>query len=261
MLRGATAIALPHPEFRLKFSFEPAASWSVTPAEAASVVNELLDSVAESREGEGYSFGRPVGRLLIESTIPMGAGLGSSAALCVAIARWLEEPLELKRGELTEFATTLEHRFHGRSSGMDVAVIAASEVVSFVRGRGPKPLGIKRLPSFTFHDTGVRSRTSECVYQVERQREQTPVEAMQIDEKMSEASRLGMEGLIAFDRGQDVEGVDLLTRSMRLAQECYYSWKLVPAEARRLEEELLTSGAKAVKLTGAGGGGMLVALW
>ncbi len=267
VLRGATAIALPHPEARLKLSFEPAAhgGLDVAPAEARAVVLELVDSIAESREAEGYSFSRPSGNLAIESTIPMGAGLGSSAALCVALSRWLREPLGLERSDVPELATRLEHRFHGRSSGMDVAVIAAAEPVSFVMGRGSRPLAIKRLPKFTFHDTGLRCRTSECVYRVEKLREETPVEAMKIDELMSEASRLGMEGLIAYDRASsDAErenALGLLARSMKAGQECYYSWRLVPGEARRMEQDLLARGARSVKLTGAGGGGMLVALW
>jgi mevalonate kinase len=267
VLRGATAIALPHPEFKLKLTYTPdrTGGLRVEPDTARVTVEELLQSIAESRQGEGYSFRNPEGTLKIESTIPMGAGLGSSAALCVAMARWLQEPLSLSRGEIPEFATRLEHRFHGRSSGMDVAVIAEAEPVSFIRGQRARSLGIKRLPRFTFHDTGLRARTSECVYQVERYREERPVESMKVDERMSEASRLGMEGLIAYDRSSSdserARSVELLTRAMKLGQDCYDSWRLIPEEGRRIEQELYGKGARAVKLTGAGGGGMLVALW
>ena len=39
-----------------------------------------------------FHFKNPRGVLRIESTIPFGAGLGSSAALSVAVTRWMAEP-------------------------------------------------------------------------------------------------------------------------------------------------------------------------
>lgn len=266
VLRGASAVALPHPELGLKLRFEPDRSRSglrIDSAGDSAAVRELIESVRESwGEEQGRSFEMPSGTLTIQSTIPIGAGLGSSAALCVAMTRWFAEPLRLLDArEQGEFATRLEHRFHGRSSGMDIAVISAGEPISFGMTLGPKSLGVRRLPRFTFHDTGLRARTSECVYRVEKFREEEPTAAMRIDEAMAEASRLAMEGLIAYDRGDRGQGVEKLVRSMNQAQECFYSWRLVPGDAQRLEYELRKRGALACKITGAGGGGMLVALW
>jgi mevalonate kinase len=183
----------------------------------------------------------------------------------VAISRWLAGVLSIRDSKgVFEFATKLEHRFHGRSSGMDVAVINADEAISFSL-KGASPLGIKNLPRFTFHDTELRARTSDCVLRVGKLRERDPQQAMRLDEAMGAASRLAMEGLIRFDHAvgteQGAEGLALVARAMREAQECYYSWELVPDEAREIEKRLLAEGALAVKMTGAGGGGMLVALW
>jgi mevalonate kinase len=264
VLRGATAVALPHAEFGLDLSFDPEGSregFAVEPESASGLIDELVRSVAESWEQDGRSFSMPRGKLQIDSSIPIGAGLGSSAALCVALSQWMSDPLLIQDRDLTAFATQLEHRFHGRSSGMDVAVISSSEPISFVMNRGPRSIGVKKLPRFTFHDTGLRSRTSECVIKVEKFREESPMLAMKIDDSMGEASRLAMEGLILYDAGDVEKGLTLLRRSMKQAQECFYSWELVPGDAKRLEERLLGQGALGVKLTGAGGGGMIVALW
>lgn len=264
VLRGTTAVALPHPEFGLTLNFEPNddfKSLNVEPESAASLILELLQAVGEAWEADGRSFTYPTGTLKIESTIPMGAGLGSSAALCVAMTQWMAEPLSISESQQADFATQLEHRFHGKSSGMDVAVIFAREPISFVKGRGVKSLGVKQLPKFTFHDTQIRSRTSDCVLRVETFREESPTLAMKVDEAMGTASRIAMEGLIQFDAGRKKEGLGLIQKSMQMSQECFYSWELVPGETKRLEERLLADGALAVKLTGAGGGGMLVALW
>lgn len=264
VLRGATAVALPHPEVGLTLSFDPNKKNSalvVDPVSAEPLIRELLNSVTDSLTEKNQSFGWPSGTLKIESEIPIGAGLGSSAALCVALTRWMAGPLAIGESAWIDFATSLEHRFHGRSSGMDVAVIAVAEPISFVMGQGTKSLGVKRLPKFTFHDTGLRSRTSDCVLKVEKFREDVPALAVKVDEAMGAASRMAMEGLVRFDSGSGPAGIKLIQQAMMSARECFYSWELVPGEARRLEEKLLREGALAVKLTGAGGGGVLVALW
>jgi mevalonate kinase len=53
----------------------------------------------------------------------------------------------------------------------------------------------------------------------------------------------------------------LIARSMKRAQECFATWQLIPGDAYRLAQDLERQGALAVKITGAGGGGFLVALW
>jgi mevalonate kinase len=257
VLKGVSAVALPHREISLTLSFEPMDSeFAVEPASAFHLIQELLNSVLTPMK-----LLPPRGQLKIESSIPIGAGLGSSAALCVALTRWMAEPLSLDPSVWVEFATQLEDRFHGKSSGMDVAVISSGEAVTFVRGRGVLPLGIVRLPMFTFHDTGIRSKTSDCVLKVENFRQADQAFGIRVDEAMAHASELAREGLVLFDSGQSRQGLQVLSDSMRKSQECFYSWGLVPDQARLIEKQLLAQGALAVKVTGAGGGGMLVALW
>jgi len=252
VLRGAVAVALPQRDFRLKLTFEPGAAFSIEPREVQTLVEGLLLSLSERL---------PLGHLTIESSIPMGAGMGSSAALCVALTRWMSQHLLLPEGQVCELATGLEHQFHGKSSGMDVAVIHTGEPITFAMGRGPQPLGVKKIPLFTFHDTGIRSRTSDCVSKVEQFRTSSPVLAKQVDDAMGEASRLAVEGLIQYDLGQSANGLQLIQQAMQKGRECFLAWDLVPEAARRLEERILRQGALAVKITGAGGGGMVVALW
>jgi mevalonate kinase len=263
VLRGLSAIAIPHPEFSLRLRFEPEAGLAlqVTPASAQTVVMEILQSVRDAEASQGRVFSLPEGHLEIASTIPIGAGLGSSAALCVAIGRWLAGNLRIWGSQgVFEFATQLEHRFHGRSSGMDVAVINADEPISFSL-KGASSLGVRKLPNFTFHDTDLRAKTSDCVMKVNQLRERDPVLGARLDDAMGAASRLAMEGLVLFDQKPGPTALELVSQSMRKAQECYYAWDLMPEEAKALEARLLSEGALAVKMTGAGGGGMLVALW
>ena len=52
-----------------------------------------------------------------------------------------------------------------------------------------------------------------------------------------------------------------VARAMTLGQECYEQWGLVPEEADQIIKKLKSEGALAVKMTGAGDGGFVVALW
>ena len=261
VLRGGTAIALPHPEARLTLRCKPAPELRIAPPEADREIRELLGALRDDWEASDRVFPWPKGELELESTIPVGAGLGSSAALCVAMTRWLADSLDVSPSGFLEFAKTLEHRFHGRSSGMDVAVVLAGEPISYSIEKGPQPLGIRKLPRFTFHDTGLRARTNECILRVEAIRERDLTRAMRLDEAMSNASRNAVEGLFLYDGRSRADGLLRIAQAMDQASECFYSWEIVPGEAKRIQEDLRRQGALASKLTGAGGGGMIVALW
>lgn len=272
VLKGAAAVALPHPQFKLRLSFQSTQSGEfkveapVSPLTVQGIVNDVLE---DWREGQGRSVRAPSGILKIESSIPIGAGLGSSAALCVALARWFSGPLEIT-GTDAQFALAreLENRFHGKSSGMDIATVLACEAISFSIAKGATPLGIRKLPGFTFHDTELRSRTSGCVMQVENLRERNPVLGHELDEKMGEASRWGLEGLVRYHQiasGQSAspvgESLSRIALAMKQAQDCLRAWGLVPEAVSQREKALYERGALGVKLTGSGLGGFLVALW
>ncbi len=262
VLRGETALALPHPEWSLHLSFMPAPGDSehrgleVEPEAARELIHLIIASF-----GPRLPF-VPAGKLQIQSSIPIGAGLGSSAALCVAITEWLREPLRARPEEVRGLATELEHRFHGKSSGMDVAVVLERRPILFRRGEAPELLELEGgLPRFTFHDTGLRARTQDCVEKVEAFRERSPVASREVDEAMGLATRLATEGLQAYGRLPSLDSLQKLAQGINQAQECFRAWDLDPIEAQNLRNSLIQQGALAAKLTGAGAGGMIVALW
>lgn len=272
VLRGVHAIALPHPEYRLRLNFSPESEplLRTVPTEARLLAEGLIEAVYKSVGKARTPDLRGV--LRIESTIPYGAGLGSSAALCVAIVRWLSQPLGIKSREIREIATRLEDRFHGKSSGMDVAVASEGVPIQFrVSETGVQctPLSLKRFPKFTFHDTGLRKKTSECITRVDRFRMERPKAGALCDEKMKQASELSLEGLRLYSDGRgsdgpssaDAKAYEFLEKAMQLGQECFKEWDLVPEIAQEIEQRLYSEGARGVKMTGAGGGGFLVALW
>src|SRR5687768_1294377 len=90
VLRGATAVALPHPEFSLSLKFDDRATdgFRIDQTFLSPELSVLLEGWIHEIFDQ-HSEKIPSGLLTIQSTIPMGAGLGSSAALCVGLARWM----------------------------------------------------------------------------------------------------------------------------------------------------------------------------
>ena len=72
----------------------------------------------------------PAGALEVHSQIPLGVGLGSSAALCVALARAVGDAAAAWRG-LWDAAHRAEHAFHGSPSGIDTGLALLGGVHRF----------------------------------------------------------------------------------------------------------------------------------
>lgn len=268
VLRGGSAIALPHPEFRLRLDFRPAAGiLAVEPDLATPVLHELLKIAKEWLALRGTKMELPRGELRIASTIPFGAGLGSSAALSVATARWVLSAHSLDRALERDLAREMENRFHGKSSGMDVAVVSIGEPIHFSMAEGAVELGIRHLPPFVFADSGLRAATRDCIEKVEALRRSDPARGDALDREMSRATAEIIDGLRAYNEAIDgksrAEKGSALARvaiGMKRAGEVFGAWGLVPEEAQAVIANLEREGVRSPRLTGAGGGGYVVGL-
>jgi mevalonate kinase len=183
----------------------------------------------------------------LTSTVPPQAGLGSSAALSVAIAKFFTE-LKLLGGDLYPFALELENLFHGKSSGMDVAAVLSAAPILFRAGSVEK-LTLAWRPRLFLSDTGLRSSTKSCVEKV------IAMNRPDLDERNANAVLLGRQAL-GLENGRALLGV-----AMEEALACFRDWDLVPASVEAQLGELKKAGALAVKPTGSGNGGYLLSLW
>ena len=70
-------------------------------------------------------------KISIKTSIPVGEGFGSSAALINGIVFGLNELFETKKktNDLIKMATNIENLFHGNSSGIDISAIALGGVI------------------------------------------------------------------------------------------------------------------------------------
>lgn len=198
-----------------------------------------------------------LGCLTIESSLPVGGGLGASAALCVGLAKWLVKLGYVAENEVLDFARDLENLFHGESSGVDVAVSAYNSPLKFYRGKAPTQFVQEWKPNLYLSYSGERGVTSECVQKVKSLFETNPVRAKALDEQMAQAVALAEHAL----QESKEKGLELLIQSLKLGQECFQEWGLIDKAVSTHIQRLEMAGALAVKVTGSGQGGYVLSLW
>jgi mevalonate kinase len=196
----------------------------------------------------------PLG-LTVTSTIPVASGLGSGAAVSVAIARAMaahfRRPLSTRR--LSELAFEVEKIHHGTPSGIDNTVIAYEKPVYFVRDR---PLEVFRIP-VPFHllvaDSGRPSSTAQAVAAVRQdwQRRRGRYEGL-----FDEVGRIVRAARPAIESGRIETLGPLLDRNQAILA----AMGLVTPTLAEMRAAAKAAGAQGAKISGAGMGGNLIAL-
>lgn len=259
VLRGCPALAFPLTTRSLDLQFTPGkqALEVEFSGEHGQELKLLFYGVLENALARLKVPEPPHGRFILHSTLPVGAGLGASAALCGAVSRWCEAQGWIQTDEVYEFARRLEDLFHGESSGVDLAVSLSSQGVRFVRGGERSNVHPRWWPRLYLSYCGSRGMTSDCVNKVKRLFETDPERARRLDERMRQAVELAQTALL----GEPEEGFKRLREALQLGQECFQSWGLAGGDLGAHIQMLERSGAAAVKPTGSGGGGFALSLW
>ncbi len=183
--------------------------------------------------------------------LPPGGGLGCSAALGVCIARALDP--QASADVVADRAMGWELVFHGNPSGIDTAVSAGGGCILFERGRG-----FERVPAATrlmlcVGHTGTVSSTKSMVEGVARLRERKPA---MVDKSFDAIRALVRNARLSLEAGD----VRALGQLMDLNQMLLSGLFVSTQEIERLCGSARAAGALGAKLTGAGGGGCVVAL-
>jgi len=192
----------------------------------------------------------------MRSSVPDGAGLGSSASAMVALVAALSKlkALDLGRAELTRFAMVGEKEVHGRPSGIDVNICARGGVMLFKTGRRPKTVHLKDSSSMLVVYSGRKRSTRRLINRVSGVRQKYPGLFSGLVEAASEVSGLAAERLAEGD----TEGLGKLLTFNHAALSA------VGASNSRLDklvDWLISLGCPGAKLTGAGGGGSVIAVF
>ena len=204
------------------------------------------------------------------ASIPMGAGLGSSAALAVlavrSLARVRDVPLD---GEMTRtWAHEMERVFHGDPSGLDDAVATYGGLCLFRKAawQDGEPAGVPvhriapgvlavglGAPPLVVGDSGVGRSTAAMVAMVRRQHDD---ERGRVEEAFASMDTCLYNGLAALG---SAEGAGRLGDAMTACHGALAGLRLSCPEIDRMVSLALGAGALGAKLTGAGGGGCAVA--
>lgn len=187
----------------------------------------------------------------IFSDLPPGGGLGCSAAMGVAIARALSPETDPAR--VLERAMAWERVFHGNPSGIDATVALYGGSIFFRKGDPFMPLPIKGGLTLCIGGTGIASSTRAMVETVRQLCERKPDIAKKSFEAIASVVRNARLALLAGDTfavGRLMDLNQMLLSGLMVSQE----------DIERLCSLARDVGALGAKLTGAGGGGSVVAL-
>lgn len=163
---GAEAIAMPLMNLQLNLELinQSHKASSKRPQKVSEQLRQVIAHAYELLELEVPNY-----EIHCQSQIQIGAGLGSSAALCIALLRAIceSEHIDLPLAQLLASATTLEAHFHGKSSGLDIAVVGLEKIIAFKREKAPEilelhPSSYEKL-RFALIDSGVRASTSAMI--------------------------------------------------------------------------------------------------
>lgn len=196
------------------------------------------------------------GHFNITCNVPVGTGMGASAALCVATSRWFAQQQLITSQAIVTFAKTLEHLFHGKSSGLDIMGVSTEKGVYFDQG-DTKPISLAWQPVWYLSSCEQLGITAHCINQVQQLWLQNPKKAHAIDQRMHQAVERAHQALTHSAE----DAYMMLIQAVKEAESCFRDWGLIHDQLHEHIHALYAHGALAVKPTGSGGGGHVLSLW
>jgi mevalonate kinase len=193
--------------------------------------------------------------------VPAGAGLGASAALGVVLARALLESLRpdvdltepTVRERVRAAADAWERVFHGNPSGVDAAACESGGCILFSRELGAQVVHVQRALPICVAVAGPPASTREMVESVARLAARRPD---LVGKAVSGITALVQNARLCIEAG-DLPGLGkLMDLNQMLLSGLMVSTEGIENACARAR----SAGALGAKLTGAGGGGCVIAL-
>jgi mevalonate kinase len=207
----------------------------------------LVEAAAQMAREAGFPGGF---HARLQSEIPLGSGLGSSAAVGVALARALRP--DCVPADAAALAMRIERVLHGAPSGVDPNACAYGGVIFFTRGDPPSVVPVRGHAFLVVALSGIARGTHSTVMPLAERRRTDP----RVEPLLGRLGAIAAEGRAQFERGD-----------LRALGESFDAAHAALAElgvsCRQLDDTvaaLRKAGALGAKLTGAGGGGAAIGL-
>jgi mevalonate kinase len=191
----------------------------------------------------------------VSSTIPVASGLGSGAAVSVAIihavAEYLGQPLP--DDQVSDLAYEVEKIHHGTPSGIDNTVIAFGTPVFFIKNSPAERFHVGTPFTLVIGDTGISAPTKESVGDVRRLWQSEPERWEKVFDRIKEIVHQARQ---AIETGDPADLGPLMDENHALLQ-------LLTVSSPELDRLVLAArhaDALGAKLSGGGRGGNMIAL-
>jgi mevalonate kinase len=255
VVHGAWALAAALPR-RVRVEARESAGFKVISDEFSSSGASGLRPIARvvGAMAREFSFD-PHLTLSIESEIPKGAGLGSSASTMVAVASAIARlrSIDLQASDIIRLSMVGEREVHGHPSGIDATVCTIGGVVLFRPGTDPRRVAFKGRRSLIVAFSGKKRSTKRQIRRVAGVKEAFPNLFDGLTEAASEVSLMSMKKLVEGD----MKG---LGRLLSFNHAALSTLGVSNRPLDKLVDLTLSLGAYGAKLTGGGGGGSVVAV-
>lgn len=197
----------------------------------------------------------PACTIKISSTIPVASGMGSGAAVTVALLRSLAgfSNCPMTEKALSELTFEVEKIYHGTPSGIDNTVIAYNMPVYFIKDEVLQTLRVAQPFNIIIGGTGIASSTAAAVGDVRKGWLADPQRFDAMFDAIGEISR-------AARRAIEDGNIFILGRLMNENQAVLQDLGVSSPELNALIEAARGAGALGAKLSGGGRGGNMIAL-
>jgi len=191
----------------------------------------------------------------ISSTIPVASGLGSGAAVSVALVRALSAHLgkQMTDKEVSAFVYEIERLHHGTPSGIDNTVVTFAQPVYFVKGQPIETFRVGSPFTIVIGDTGISAPTKESVHDVQRLWMNDKARWETLFDNIAEVSFTARR---VIEQGWVKMLGELMDENHALLQQMTVS----SPELDTLVEAARKAGAFGAKMSGGGRGGNMIAL-
>lgn len=256
---GEPAIALPFYATQIVVTIEPAKESLIDSSYFSGKLQEAPASLSNLQQLikklQDFFLDLAGVKITIESTIPPERGMGSSAAVAVALTRsyFDYKDVPLSDVQLLSFVNFSEKIAHGNPSGIDAAATSGTSPLYFIKGQTMDAFPLNLDAYLVVADTGIKGQTRAAVADVAK--------LMQTDETkyLKLTALLGV--LTEEARNAIINNNALhLGKLMDRAHHCLQHLTVSNDTLDHLADTAITNGALGAKLTGGGRGGCLIAL-